>query len=44
MLENKVKQLWQEGKPVINGWLSIGNGFSAEVVASQGYDSVMIDM
>lgn len=44
MLENKVKQLWQEGKPVINGWLSIGNGFSAEVVASQGYDSVVIDM
>lgn len=44
MLENKVKQLWQQNKPVINGWLSIGNAFSAEVVASQGYDSVVIDM
>lgn len=44
MIENKVKQLWQQGKPVINGWLSIGNAFSAEIVAAQGYDSMVIDM
>ena len=44
MLDNKVKQLWQQGLPVINGWLAIGNAFSAEIVASQGYDSVVIDV
>jgi len=44
VLENKIKQLWSEGKPVINGWLSIGNGFSAEIIAAQGYDSLVIDI
>ena len=43
MIPNKLHALWKEGKPVINGWLSIGNPFSAEIVASQGYDSLVID-
>lgn len=41
---NTVKKLWSEGKPVLNGWLSIGNGFSAEIMAEQGYDMLTIDM
>lgn len=40
MKKNKVKALWAEGKPVVNGWLSIGNSFSAEIMATQGYDSL----
>lgn len=44
MIKNGVKQRWAEGKPVINGWLSIGNSFSAEIMAGQGYDSLTIDM
>ena len=44
MIPNKLKQLWSEGKPTINGWLSIGNPFTAEIMAAQGYDSVSIDM
>jgi len=44
MIENKIKQLHAKGKPIVNGWLSIANPFSAEIVASQGYDSVTIDM
>ncbi|MGJ7038582.1 4-hydroxy-2-oxoheptanedioate aldolase [Shinella sp. BE166] len=44
MIRNGVKQRWAEGKPVINGWLSIGNSFSAEIMAAQGYDSLTIDM
>ncbi|MEM7301799.1 MAG: aldolase/citrate lyase family protein [Pseudomonadota bacterium] len=44
MIENSIKTLWSKGKPVLNGWLSIPSGFSAEIVASQGYDSVTIDM
>src|SRR5918998_1669100 len=44
MIKNKLKQLWAEGKPTINGWLSIGNAFTAEIMAAQGYDSVSIDV
>jgi len=44
MIKNGVKQRWAQGKPVLNGWLSIANSFSAEVMAAQGYDSVTIDM
>ncbi|WOS62470.1 HpcH/HpaI aldolase family protein [Sinorhizobium fredii] len=44
MLKNKLKQIWAEGRPSINGWLSIGNAFTAEIMAAQGYDSVSIDV
>ena len=44
MFTNKLKSLWAEGKPVLNGWLSIGNPFTAEIMAAQGYDSVTIDI
>jgi 4-hydroxy-2-oxoheptanedioate aldolase len=39
MIPNKLKQLWSQGKPTINGWCSIGNAFTAEIMAAQGYDS-----
>ncbi|MFV2034151.1 MAG: HpcH/HpaI aldolase/citrate lyase family protein [Halocynthiibacter sp.] len=44
MIKNGVKKLWAENKPAINGWLSIGNPFAAEIMAAQDYDSVTIDM
>jgi 4-hydroxy-2-oxoheptanedioate aldolase len=44
MIPNKLKSLWAEGKPTINGWCSIGNPFTAEIMAAQGFDSVTIDM
>jgi 4-hydroxy-2-oxoheptanedioate aldolase len=44
MIKNRLKQLWAEGKPTINGWCSIGNAFTAEIMAAQGYDSVTIDV
>jgi 4-hydroxy-2-oxoheptanedioate aldolase len=44
MISNRLKQLWAEGKPTINGWCSIGNSFVAEIMAAQGYDSVSIDV
>ncbi len=44
MIKNGVKQLWANGRPAINGWLSIGNPFTAEIMAAQDYDSVTIDM
>ena len=44
MRPNKIKQLWKEGKPVTLGWLSIGNSFSAEVMARQGFDALCVDL
>ena len=44
MIPNRLKQLWADGKPTINGWCSIGNPFSAEIMAAQGFDSITIDM
>lgn len=43
MIRNKLKALWAEGRPAMNGWLSIGNAFTAEIMAAQGYDSLTID-
>ena len=43
MIKNKVKQLWAEGKPALHGWLSIGNPFTAEIMAAQGYDAISVD-
>jgi 4-hydroxy-2-oxoheptanedioate aldolase len=44
MTPNKLKQLWSQGKPTINGWCSIGNAFTKEIMGAQGYDSVTIDV
>jgi 4-hydroxy-2-oxoheptanedioate aldolase len=44
MLTNKLKRQWSEGRPAINGWLSIGDAFTAEIMAAQGYDSLTIDI
>jgi len=42
--ENRLRTLWQQNKPAVNGWLAIPNGFSAEVMAHQGWDTLTIDM
>lgn len=44
MKKNGLRQLWADGKPAINGWLSIGDPFVAEIMAAQNYDSITIDM
>lgn len=44
MFKNKLRQIWDQGLPVLNGWLSIGNPFTAEIMSRQGYDSVSIDI
>jgi 4-hydroxy-2-oxoheptanedioate aldolase len=41
---NRMKQIWREGRWVTMGWLSISNGFTAEVMARQGFDALVIDM
>jgi 4-hydroxy-2-oxoheptanedioate aldolase len=44
MIENRIKALWKDGKPALNGWLSIANAFTAEIMAAQGYDAITVDM
>jgi len=44
MIKNGIRKLWANGKPALNGWLSIGNAFTAEIMAAQDYDSLTIDM
>ncbi len=43
-MANKLKELWQAGTAAVNGWLAIPNGFSAEVMAQAGWDSVTVDL
>ena len=44
MRPNKIKQLWNEGKCPTLGWLSISNGFTAEIMARQGFDALCVDL
>lgn len=44
MRPNRLKQKWAEGGHVVVGWLSLGNSFSAELMARQGFDAICIDM
>ncbi len=44
MRPNAIRQIWQRGEAVVNGWLSVPSSFSAEVMAHQGFDSLTVDM
>ena len=44
MRENRVRTLWAAGKAALNGWLHIPSTWSAEVMAHQGWDSLVVDM
>jgi len=44
MRANKLKQIWASGSAAVNGWLAVPNGFSAETMAHQGWDTLTIDI
>ena len=44
MRENQLRTLWKNDQAAVNGWLAIGNSFSAETMAHQGWDSLTIDL
>ncbi len=44
MSVNTLKARWKSGKAAVNGWLAIPSGFSAEVMAQCGFDSITVDM
>src|SRR6266446_4133269 len=41
---NRVREIWADGKAVVNSWLGIPSSFSAEVMAHAGWDSLVVDM
>ena len=43
-MPSKLKTQWDQGKKTINAWLAIPSGFSAEVMAQGGFDSVTVDL
>ena len=44
MRENRLRSIWKSGGAALNGWLAIGNSFSAETMAHQGWDTLTIDL
>merc|ERR1712157_58030 len=41
---NPLRQLLKSGKPIVNGWLMLPCPLSAEIMAKQNYDSLVVDM
>ncbi len=41
---NRIREIWAEGKAVVNSWCGIPSSFSAEVMAHMGWDSLVVDM
>lgn len=44
MRENNLRKIWEKGGAAVNGWLAVPNGFSAETMAHQGWDSLTVDI
>jgi len=44
MIRNELRAKWAAGQATLNGWLSIGNAFCAEIMAAQGFDSLTVDI
>ncbi len=44
MRPNKIKQMWRDGKCATLGWLSVAHGYTAEVMARQGFDALCVDL
>jgi 4-hydroxy-2-oxoheptanedioate aldolase len=44
MRENLLRTLWRDDRAAVNGWLAIANGFAAETMAHQGWDTLTIDL
>ena len=43
MRANRIREIWQAGDAVVNGWLAIPSTISAETMAHQGWDSLCVD-
>ena len=43
-METRLRKVWARGEAAVNGWLSIPSGVTAELVASQDYDTITVDL
>ena len=41
--KHRVRELWKQGKPAVQGWCSTGNPYIAEMMGHAGFDAVVID-
>jgi 4-hydroxy-2-oxoheptanedioate aldolase len=44
MRKNELRTRLANGGTALNGWLSLANSYSAEIMAHQGFDSVTVDL
>jgi 4-hydroxy-2-oxoheptanedioate aldolase len=44
MRANRIKQIWRDGRHATLGWLSVSHGFTAEIMARQGFDALCVDL
>ncbi|MSO55086.1 MAG: 2,4-dihydroxyhept-2-ene-1,7-dioic acid aldolase [Rhodospirillales bacterium] len=44
MRENKLKKIWKSGGTVYCGWLIGDSSYSAEIIANENFDAVVVDM
>jgi len=44
MRANRMREIWRSKTAVINGWCSLPDSFSAEIMAHMGWDSIVVDM
>ncbi len=42
MKKNRVRELWQQGKPAVQGWCSTGNPYIAEIAKAPEIDGLYI--
>ena len=43
MKKNRVKGIWREGKAAVGVWMVLGSPLTAEILASMGFDWVVVD-
>ena len=43
-MKNRIREIWAENRPVVNGWLSIPSTVTAEINARAGFDSLTVDL
>ena len=43
MRENRMRTIWAEGGNVLSGWVAMPTSLGAEIIANQGFDSVVVD-
>jgi 4-hydroxy-2-oxoheptanedioate aldolase len=43
-MTTRLRRVWDRGEAALNGWLSIPSTVTAEMVARQDYDTIVVDL